>query len=86
MLLKDRVKWYGVLTAGVFLAISIYMQVKYIFHDADLARFLEKTALVAAFLTLVFGVMALPRWQSFFALAVAAYAAYWFTQPPFGIP
>lgn len=86
MLLKDRVKWYGVISACIFLAVSTYMRVKYIFWDVKLARFLEMSALVAASLALIFGLLSLPRWQSFFALAVVGYAIYWFTQPPFGIP
>lgn len=77
MMLKDRVKWYGVISAWLFLAISTFVSVKHVFWDGRVVRFLEFSALVAALLTLIFGLISLPRWPSFFALAVVAYALYW---------
>jgi hypothetical protein len=61
-----------------------YVKVAYPF--AEEASFHMRLAELTALLSLVLGVMALPRWQSFFALAVFAYAFYWFSHPIYVIP
>jgi hypothetical protein len=87
MSFKDRVKWYGVVSGCAFLGISTYIKyVKVAFPYAEEASFYMRLAELAALSTLVLGVMSLPRWQSFFALAVFVYAFYWFTHPIYIIP
>jgi hypothetical protein len=86
MFLKDKVKWYGVISGCVFLTISTYISVKHVFWNAGIARLLEYFALVAALLALGLGLLSLPRWQSFFALAIVAYALYWFTHAAIAVP
>ena len=85
MKLNQRAKWYGVISAWVFLAASTYLHVIYIFDDTTLPGLLVMVALVSAFFTLIFGLLSLPRWQSFFSLAIFGYALYWFSQPAYGI-
>ena len=84
--MKEKVKWYGVVSGCVFLVVSTKLHVKYVFEDTRIANFLLLTSIISALLTMVFGLMSLPRWQSFFAIAVFGYALYWFTQPAYAIP
>jgi len=87
MSLKDRVKWYGVISGGAFLLVSTYIKyVKVAFPYAEEASFYMRLAELTALLSLVLGVLSLPRWQSFFALAVFVYVFYWFTHPIYVIP
>lgn len=87
MPLKDRVKWYALASGCVFLALSTYVKyVKVVFYYAEEANGYMRSALLAAIATLVLGLMSLPRWQSFFALAVVVYALYWFSRPAYAIP
>lgn len=85
-MLKDRVKWYGVISGWAFLAVSTYVSVRHVFWDGATARALQLLAAAAAALTLIFGLLSLPRWQSFFALAVVGYALYWLTHVVVAIP
>ena len=84
--LKDRVKWFAMISAGVFLASSTYLHVKWVFESGNHAARWYGLATLSALTTLVLGALSLPRWQSFFALAVFAYAIYWHTQPAYAIP
>jgi len=86
MKLKDRIKWYGLISGCVFLGASTYLHAKYVFRDTRVANALLLTAMASAPLSLILGLMSLPRWQSLFTLAVVMYALYWFTQPPYAIP
>jgi hypothetical protein len=84
--LKDRMKWFAVLSGCTFLAISSYIKyVRMVYYIGEEARFHMQLAILAALATLVFGLMSLPRWQSFFALAVFAYSFYYFSRPAYGI-
>jgi hypothetical protein len=85
-MLKDKLKWYGVIAGWIFLVISTYVNVKHVFWSGTEARTLQQVAALAAFLTLIFGLLSLPRWQSFFALAVVVYAGYWLTHVVVAIP
>jgi hypothetical protein len=62
----------------IFLVIHAYMRGKFIFESGNTAGMLLLISMVAAVLTLIFGVISLPRWQGFVALCVSAYAFYWF--------
>jgi hypothetical protein len=86
MNLRDRYKWHGLISGCVFLAVSTYMHVKYVFWDTRAANTLLLAAMASSLLALIFGLMSLPRWQSYCSLAVFVYACYWFTQPAYAIP
>jgi hypothetical protein len=86
VMLKDKVKWWGAISGCIFLGVSTYVSVRHVFWDGNTARILQRVALGAAGLTLVFGLLALPRWQSFFALAVVVYAMYWLTHVVIAVP
>lgn len=75
--LKEIAKWFGLVSGGVFLFISIYMQRKFIFESGNTAGLLLLIAMIAAGATLLAGILSLPRWQGFVALAISAYAMYW---------
>lgn len=86
MELRDRIKWYGLVSGGLFIATSTYLHVKWVFESGKVAGRLYFIAMVTALTTLLLGLLSLPRWQSFFALAVFGYAVYWFSQPAYVIP
>ncbi len=85
-MVRDKIKWYGVVSGGVFIAISTYLNVKWEFESGKVAGRLALIAILAATATLILGLLSLPRWQSFFALAVFVYALYWFSKPAYMIP
>jgi hypothetical protein len=74
--IKGAAKWFGLATGVLFLILSTYMRVKFVFDSGDLAGALLMVLIGLAVLTLLFGVLSLPRWQSWIALAVTAYAFY----------
>jgi len=85
-MLKDKVKWYGFVSACGFLALSTYIKyVKVVFYTGVGEAFVWSSFAVAL-LTLALGLLALPRWQSFFSLAVCGYAYYWLSHPAYAIP
>jgi hypothetical protein len=86
MELRDRVKWYGVVSGGFFIATSTYLHMRWVFESGRVAGRWYLIAILAALATLLLGLLSLPRWQSFFALAVFGYAIYWFSQPAYVIP
>lgn len=74
--IKERAKSYALATAALFLIITTYMRVKFVFDSANLAAGLLLASVVLAILTLLFGLLSLPRWQAWTALVVASYAFY----------
>lgn len=74
--IKDRAKWYGLATGTLFLIVTTYLRVKFVFDSANLAGPLLMAAIILAVLTLLFGLLSFPRWQAWIALAVSAYAFY----------
>lgn len=84
--LKDKVKWYGVVSGMLFIAVSTYLRMRVVFESSTVAQLLYLSATLAALLTLILGLLSLPRWQSFFALAVFVYALYWWSKPAYAIP
>ena len=80
---KEKAKWCSLASGALFLIISVYMQRKFIFESGNTAGRLLLIAMIAALVTLVLGILSLPRWQSFIALGIAGYAIYWLA---FGIP
>jgi cell division protein FtsW (lipid II flippase) len=75
-IIRDRFKWYGLATGALFLIISTYMRVKFVFDSGNFAGALLMAAIILAILTLLFGLSSLPRWQSWIALAISSYAFY----------
>ena len=82
---KDEAKWYGVISACVFMVISTYMLITFVFYDLRLPRILTYLEFTAALSALIFGLLSFPKWQSYFALAVWVYSFYRFSQPAFGL-
>jgi hypothetical protein len=74
--IRDRAKGYGLATAALFLIITTYMRVKFVFDSGNLAGGLLLASEILAILTLVFGLLSMPRWQGWTALIVAGYAFY----------
>jgi hypothetical protein len=68
---KGRAKWYGLATSALFLIITTYMRVKFVFDSGNFAGSLLMTSIVLAILTLLFGLLSLPRWQDWTALIVS---------------
>lgn len=58
MLLKDKIKWYAVISTCVFLSVSIYMGTAYVFSDLELHRLLGYSRFTA-------GVAAVTFWLLF---------------------
>ena len=81
---RERVKWYGLICAGLFLAASVYVQTVWIFEVETVGRILTHTEFAMALGALIFGLLSVPRWQSIVALAVWLYSIYRFSQPAFG--
>jgi hypothetical protein len=75
-IIKDGAKWYGLVTGALFLIITTYMRVKFVFDSGNFAGALLMTSIVLAILTLLFGLLSLPRWQAWTALIVSGYAFY----------
>ena len=80
--LREKSKWWCLVSGTVFIAISSYMRMKFIFDSGNNAGALLLLALFAASFTLALGLLSLPRWQSFVALAICGYAMYWFFSVP----
>ena len=82
---KVNAKWLCLATGMIFLLISSYMRIKHVFEDGNAAALLQLVALVAALATLILALLSLPRWQSFVALAIFAYAIYWISESTYAI-
>jgi hypothetical protein len=78
---REKSKWWCLATASVFIVVSSYMRMKFIFEWGNNGGALLLLALISACVTLILGLISLPRWQSFVALAVCCYAVYWSTLP-----
>ena len=59
------------------LAVSTYLRVKFVFESGNVAGALVLVSITLVALTLLFGLLSLPRWQGWIALAVVAYGLYW---------
>jgi len=82
---REKSKWWCLATASVFIVACSYMRTKFIFDSGNVGGALLLLALVAAGVTLVLGLLSLPRWQSFVALAISGYALYWLSGPTYGV-
>jgi hypothetical protein len=71
-----QAKWYGLVSAAVFVIITTYMRVKFVFDSGRLAGALLAVSIVLAILTFVFALLSLPRWQGWTALIISGYAFY----------
>jgi hypothetical protein len=74
--IKEHSKWISRVSAAASLIIIVFVQSKFIFVSGNFAGKLVLISLIAAVFTLVFGLIALPRWQGFLALAIFSYVAY----------
>jgi hypothetical protein len=83
--IKEKAKWWGLIFSVIFLGISSYMRWKYVFESANTGGMFWLASLIIILMTLVCGVLALPRWQSFVALAVVIYSVYWLSGPLYAV-
>lgn len=75
--LKERAKWYALVSGGLFLTVSTYLRVKFVFESGNFAGALLLTSMILAALTFLFGLLSVPRWQAWIAFAIFSYALYW---------
>jgi hypothetical protein len=61
------------------------MRWEFVFGSGNTGGMLLLIALIAAALTFILGLLSLPRWQSFVALAIVAYSIYWLSGPTYAI-
>ena len=57
MKLEGRVKWYGVISACVFLLMSIYIEVAYVFSNPEFDKVLGYLRFTAGLSALIFGLL-----------------------------
>ncbi|HEX5706075.1 MAG TPA: hypothetical protein VFX96_02185 [Pyrinomonadaceae bacterium] len=81
---RNRAAWASQVTGAMFLVISAFMQGRQVFWYWG--RWFERAAVIAALLTLALGLIALPRWQGFVAIAIFAYAVYWMSGTVYAVP
>jgi len=74
---KDIRKWICVFFSSVFLISSTSMSIQNTFHSDVILINLSSVTIISSFLTLVFALSSLPKWQSFFGLAVFVYSIIW---------
>jgi hypothetical protein len=81
--IKAGAKWYALVSSVLFVTVSTFIRVKYIFESGFIEGVLLYSSLGLAIITLLFGLLALPKWQSWVSLAIFCYAVYWicFTTP-----
>lgn len=61
---KEKSQWLGLMTGILFLTVNIYLRVKHVFDNGNFAGTLTLLAYIFALLTLVFGFVSFPSWQS----------------------
>lgn len=64
MLLKDKTKWYCVISGCVFLALITYIRVAYVFSTRRLDQILGYLTLTTGLAALIFGLMFLAKPES----------------------
>jgi len=74
---KDIRKWLCIFFAFVFLIFSTSMSIQRVFHSDVILSSLGIIGFAISILTLIFALSSLPKWQSFFGLAVFAYSIFW---------
>ena len=82
---KDVRKWICVFFAFIFLISSTWMSIKVVFYSDEILRNLSMTSALSSILTLIFAVLSVPKWQSFFGFAVFIYSIIWFATSEVGI-
>lgn len=73
---REYSKWLSQFTAAVSLIIVVFIKNKYIFESGNDAVKLLWIAIIASFLTLIFGIASLPRWQGVVSLSIFALVVY----------
>ena len=81
MQLKDKIKWFCVASATVFILVTSYMRFKWGFNYCEEgAGPWQLVAFAMGLLTIVLTLLCLPRWQSLYGIAVIVYATYWLSK------
>ena len=74
---KEQAKWYTLIGGTLFVTVSSYLRVKFVFESGQFAGALLLASMTFAALTLLFGLLSFPRWQAWLGFAIVAYAVYW---------
>ena len=77
--------WGSQLGGATFLVIWAYLTGTLVFVDTYWASKMLALSLVMYVVTFVLGVVSLPRWQGFVALAICACGTYWYTTPAYAL-
>lgn len=74
--IKQLCPWFSQFTAVAALILIAFVRGKYAFVFGNTAGMLLLAATIAAVLTFILGIISLPRWQGFVALAAFCFVAY----------
>lgn len=74
--LRKHSKMLSLMCAGISLVLIIYVQTKFVFDSGNTAGKLVLTSTIFAVLAFIFGILTIPRWQGFIALAAFSYVMY----------
>lgn len=74
--LKKHSVWLSQLSAAISLVLVLYIKSKRVFVNENEAAALLLIAMIATTFTFIFGILSVPRWQGFLALAIFSYTAY----------
>jgi cobalamin biosynthesis protein CobD/CbiB len=75
-IIKEQAQRFGLATGALFLIITTYMRVKFVFDSGNFAGTLLLISVVLAISTVLLGLLSLPKWQAWTALIISAYALY----------
>ena len=75
--LREQARWYALSAGMMFIIVNLYVRMKFVFEPGPTPGTLLIFSIFLAILTLAFGLLSIPRWQSWIALAIFCYALYW---------
>ncbi len=73
---KRVAKWISLIASVISLGLILFVRWIDIFESANTAGLLVFSALIGSIVAIVFGLVALPRWQGLLALMIAFYVGY----------
>jgi hypothetical protein len=85
--MKELSKWLGLVVISISAGILVFLKVKYVFSSGNQAGFLALLSIFTCLGAIVLGLVALPRWQAYVILILAALVAYFlFFTPLYAVP
>ncbi len=69
-------QWFSLINAAISLIVLVVLKSIYVFKSEDIASSLFLTSMITAIIAFTFGVICLPRWQSFVVTAIVGYVGY----------